>query len=362
MDPLSDKSLESLREVANVSKSKWAAVIAGILICVAACLGLSFAKNQSRGVGCAYLTCILVSMILQFAVVSIATGGTLSDISKINEVSDKYNINISIPISEQTSEDYQKLVSSEKDQLLSKTFRSWAKRWNNPSSKNENYDCKFESTALLADAEPATAADAEFMTAVRRLEETKDKCTPTERKVTCANMAMFGEKTTSYCQAKSGYESAFVTTCSDCVDKWWEMWHMAKYEDGQVPDLEAKWRGDSGVAYCRCMSRFFDTVTRHYPTIKNCGIAFGIIEMLLVASTIWLLMCGPDAPAVTDNDAPIELGQQPGGQSGPEMQLVTCPQDAGPGTMVMVQTADGRMMQAMVPPGVGPGMQFQIAV
>mmetsp|Transcript_2435 Transcript_2435/g.3221 ORF Transcript_2435/g.3221 Transcript_2435/m.3221 type:complete len:418 (+) Transcript_2435:81-1334(+) len=374
MDPLSDPSWESMQDLGNLSKTKWAALAAGPLILIAACLGISFAKQQNRAVGCGYMVCILLALILQFVVVSVSTGGILTDIQDLVDVT--LHFNTEGEASKKAEKLEEKMAKAGKAEVISKTFRSWAKRWNNPDSEfvgglDGDYECRF--TQESASSDSSLAAD-NFITMVessRRLEDVASYCTPKEKTVKCGKSApsSFAKTTSEYCMAKASHEKEFTNFCSACITKWWDLWDMEKLnkekaEDGseqeKVPKLQNKFEGDPGAAYCRCMSRFVDSIQRHYPQIKLICNILAILELILLFSTIWLMMCGPD-PEESSPEIEMNLGQQPA-SGAPQRQTVICPENALPGTPVMVTTNDGRMMQAIVPEGVGPGMPFQIEV
>jgi hypothetical protein len=46
----------------------------------------------------------------------------------------------------------------------------------------------------------------------------------------------------------------------------------------------------------------------------------------------------------------------------PTLMTITCPPGVAPGTLVQLQTADGRTVQVAIPQGVAPGMTFQVQV
>lgn len=357
----SGNSLEAFKDIGSVSKVKWGLLASGILIMIAACLGLCFAKNRSRKIGCGYLVCILIAVLLEFVLVSVGAGGALSDIRNINKVSGEY---AEFKVSDKKSDDYKAMIKSGKDKVYAKVFRSVAERFNNPGNTKDNA-CR-----LVYAGEKNDNAAKTLLASVRRLEATtKQKCQPKGVTVDCKGKGgnlMFSSDRSS---AKPGHEQPFIDVCTLCVDEWWNMWKMEENSKGsetKIPNLEEKWKGEPGTFYCRFAGRLFNSVERNFPKFRIAGMVLGVLQLALVASTVWLLMCGQASTQEEESPAsPMELGQQlapPTGGMKHEMQLVTCPPGALPGTSVMIHTSDGTMMQTIVPPGIRPGMQFQIQI
>ena len=60
--------------------------------------------------------------------------------------------------------------------------------------------------------------------------------------------------------------------------------------------------------------------------------------------------------------APKPAAAAPQAESGPDTMSVICPDGVGAGDWIVVDTPDGRELEAQVPPGVQPGIEFSVAL
>ncbi len=123
------------------------------------------------------------------------------------QVVKEYNAELAAVPNKQADQ-YKALISGGKDEVFAKTFRTWAKRWNNTAAGPENYECSITSDAVVPLVEPDFT-----MASVRRLEDTTTRCHPGKREVKCVGLEYFGKKVTEYCQAKVGAEKSFIEGC-----------------------------------------------------------------------------------------------------------------------------------------------------
>ena len=60
-----------------------------------------------------------------------------------------------------------------------------------------------------------------------------------------------------------------------------------------------------------------------------------------------------EAALLADEEAALDLGS---------LMVVECPAGVGPGELILIETETGEELEAEVPEGVAPGMEFEVYV
>lgn len=331
---------------------------------IASCVGLKFASSKERCWGCAYLSLVLLALLLQSLLVVVAMGGSLADINNMQEGL----------ISANTTEAATQKLDNGKRIAIKETLKTFTDTFSNTDTANLNKECTLHYTLSGSTLLTAYAAEADALPWLRRgassapsrklALSTKNKCVTQEVQVVCTKDLKYAQALTDYCQGATS-EDTFKDVCSGCVEKFWTLWELNKtFTDEQTAErdkLYALYQGDAGAAYCRCLSGFIAYVDAYYPTIKMAGFGFLLLEVLVLVSTIYLMFCGPegDKRNMDLTQSQIEMSAA---ASKIQFETVECPQKCGPGDPIMVTTQAGQNVQVTVPEGVYPGMMFNVEI
>jgi len=275
-----------------------------------------------------------------------------------------------------------KYATTERARLERNSFQEFA--WNTSLS------CAVANTSAMAMVASQDEQDTpEFARALSSISTPEEKCHPEKVQIQCKSTRL-ADSLSKYCMAKSTSEhhaEVFSKTCTGCVNNFYKLYISKGLEDrtkesekDRLRQLEGLFNGDAGAAYCRCLSRFMDSMHRHSQMVMNFTWFFIVFQAALFASVCWLILCGPETEAREQSPSSIEMniGMQPSGSVGqsrsmmppsayggdpnsqapPQQVAVMCPHDAGPGMLVNVTTSSGRQAQVRVPPGVMPGQMF----
>mmetsp|Transcript_77088 Transcript_77088/g.160461 ORF Transcript_77088/g.160461 Transcript_77088/m.160461 type:complete len:179 (-) Transcript_77088:57-593(-) len=167
-------------------------------------------------------------------------------------------------------------------------------------------------------------------------------------------------------------KAEFKENCAGCYLRFWEAVEAEKqFPDsttGKANSLRYRTlflRG-GGQSFCRCLSGVLGMVKAHFPKIVAIAVAFLIFEVVVLLSTIWLMVIGPEkekrAISRSSFSGDVELAQRRRSSSGLIVETVECPEGCKPGDPIMVTTQAGQNVQVIVPDGVWPGMMFNVEI
>lgn len=273
---------------------------------------------------------------------------------------------------EQADRFYRQSLRDTTRTLLAKTYQSFADRFglpkaDNPESVMKAKKCKMKEMTDGTTQEVAwTQANQE------------QKCAAGLMTFSCGDadeFQTFAASLTERCNPKPGSEAQFGKNCLTCLPTehgrggFWEaagLDHYLKTLSDKIfasEEYEHMFKHEvHGAAYCRCWARTLDSVDRHRWKIRLVSFALSTVQLGLVASVVWLILCGPAAV-----EGPVEgpaeglVGTEMSHRSTDKVDVV-CPPNSGPGQTVMITLSDGRSVAAIVPAGVMPGQMFRVSL
>lgn len=360
-DPISKQGMEAFSELGSVNTVKWVMLFIGLLMLVAACIGVQFATTRSRNLGKLYLFFLLASFLTQFGL-ALVVGGTLSELKGLQEATTK-------AVSVETQEVY-------KNKARAKLVRNSFQEFSFPESGG---------CAVVVDEAPVQEEFA-FARALSGGESPDQQCKLGKRAIKCRSDTL-SEQLSDYCMEKNEKSADdFYGACAGCSVKFFDLYIKNGITDQPNADrlekLQDLFGGPAGTAYCRCLSRFIDSNKRHSQAVMNFCWVLACFQGALLFSVVWLILCGPESQQAREHSpSTIEMNigvQPPGGPMGiagdpysqqqqhhvdpygqqQQQVAVMCPHDAGPGMLVNVTTSTGKSSQVRVPPGVMPGQMF----
>lgn len=281
--------MAAFSELVSPTKAMWGALGAATLLMIASVMGLMFSCKKDRRYGCFYLVIVLLAVGLQvWMVVANAGGGR----KVVNHIYNKFKDDKAVPAETDAND----------NKVMRDTFETFLNVFNNPKTPKQSQECSFGEEpqpvqALMALTEEnmpwlrGGAAGAPL----RKL-GSKDECAPKEKAVTCKKDEAFGKTMTKICHAL-GHDEPFTQSCTGCREKFWSHWDIdSTFKENQLEekfDLSEAFKGDVGTAYCRCLSSFIAQVQKNYWWIVAGGVAFLVLEVMLIFVTLYLMVCGP---------------------------------------------------------------------
>jgi len=248
------------------------------------------------------------------------------------------------------------------------TYVSW---WNHFEEAYTSFGCnttKGDGTTpgmllseMLDDTE-ATDDHEEAEALFRRLQGVDDIGCCDQAKTECTRNSFFADALTADCAPNcnpEGDEKTTAPVCNGCKDTFLKDWIGLTEEEIEETDPVLR------VQFCRCMPNTLFYLERIGSWTIYVMIGYVMLEVMLVLSTVWLIMCGPDGQTEGEE---IELGpdglddpafDDPG--DGSQLVQVVCPFDSGPGQEIMVRFG-GKEMKVVVPEHVMPGTAFYTRV
>jgi len=362
---LKEVGADELDEFAQMNHGSIGLLVLGLLIVCTTCMGCKVASEKDRCTGVSYLLLLLLALVLEAVLLTMMLGAT-DTLQQLNDVSSaKLNVTLDDP-------QYVDAIQGSHKAIVTSSFTIFADKWDQQKCSFED-DGSWLPVNLDEEDNAAEEDDAEEITVGRRLPTTWRALTCSKDvTVTCsgnkAKASGFDSWMTKYCKARTeDTKDQFADNCNGCTSTFDSRWNF-------TTSLKKRFQRKPGNVFCRCFSRFLSDTIKEANTIALVVKIFIVAKVLLLASVIWLIMCGGDPEELDElPEAGVEMRPhveiapvvpawakaRPGRE---EVVQVTCPINAGPGHSVMVTAASGRQFQAIVPAGVPQGKQFSVMV
>jgi len=255
-------------------------LVVGTLLIWTGIVGFMFASApRNKVAGISYLAVVLLGLLIQFVLL----WAVLSKLHLVDEID---------------NDEAQSKVAQYQNDVLAKTFGSYAKRLQRSDmgcefvepGTEEHHD-PYDHDSFFPDEEDLDVYP--FM--ARLLDDTTDhgeQCL-NGPKLKCKMPD--AEKAFS-CTAKPTFEDHFKELCSKCFNTFGDK-HLEKSKYWE--NVKAYWEDPNiQLSWCRCYGRIMDSVSRHSETILKVVLLYMVLQLLLLVSVVIQLLF----PASVDPD------------------------------------------------------------